>query len=134
MGRKNGDRRETAHMSGGRTTGAVAVVLAFNEAINRRDITELGQLMTVTHRFIDSAGTTVQGREACLVAWRGFFESFPDYRNVFEDLTEVEPGVVAVSGHSECSFTPLDGPAEWRAVVHDGRVDVWRVDEPASDT
>ena len=63
-------------------------------------------------------------------AWRGFFDSFPDYRNVFDDVVDVGDGVVVVRGRSECSFAPLDGPAEWRAVVIDARVDVWQVSEP----
>ena len=84
----------------------------------------LTELMTETHRFIDSAGTTVDGRHACVAAWRGFFETFPDYRNILDDLTDVGGGVVAVRGRSECSFAPLDGPAEWRAVVVDARIDV----------
>lgn len=112
-------------------TDAVAVVLAFNEAINGRDLAALTELMTASHRFIDSAGATVDGRNACVEAWRGFFGSFPDYRNVFADVADVGDGVVLVRGRSECSFAPLDGPAEWRAVVLDARVDVWQVSEPA---
>lgn len=112
-------------------TDAVAVVGAFNEAINGRDLAALAELMTETHRFIDSAGAMVDGKNACLEAWRGFFNSFPDYRNVFENLEHTGDGVVVVRGRSECSFAPLDGPAEWRAVVLDARVDVWQVSEPA---
>jgi ketosteroid isomerase-like protein len=44
-------------------TDAVAVVLAFNEAINRRDLAALTELMTETHRFIDTEGVTVDGRK-----------------------------------------------------------------------
>jgi hypothetical protein len=84
-------------------------------------------------RPIDSAGTTVEGRDDCLAAWRGFFEAFPDYRNVFDEVAEAEPGVVTVRGRSECSLELLDGPAEWTAVVEDGRVDLWRVTDPAAD-
>ena len=65
-------------------TTATAVVLAFNEAISRRDRAALGALMTECHRFVDSAGATVDGRDACLTAWQGFFDSFPDYRKVFD--------------------------------------------------
>ena len=109
------------------TTDAVATVLAFNDAINARDLTALAGLMTATHRFIDSAGNTVEGKSACVEAWNGFFDAFADYQNLFEDATEVEPGVVVVRGRSECSVQALDGPAEWRAVVRDGRVEEWRV-------
>ena len=98
----------------GAPTDAVAVVVAFNEAINRSDLGALTGLMTETHRFVDSDGAAVEGKSACVEAWRGFFESFPDYRNVFDAITDVGDGVVVVRGRSECSFAPLDGPAEWR--------------------
>jgi hypothetical protein len=114
-------------------SAAPAVVMAFNEAINRRDLAALTALMTESHRFIDAAGASVDGRIACREAWRGFFESFPDYRNVFDAVVEVGDGVVAVRGRSECSFVPLDAAAEWHAVVLDAHVDVWQVSEPASD-
>jgi ketosteroid isomerase-like protein len=112
-------------------TDNVAVVHAFNEAINGRHLAALTELMTESHRFIDSAGVTLEGKNACVEAWRGFFDSFPDYRNVFAEVGEVGDGVVVVRGRSECSFAPLDGPAEWRAVVFNARVDVWQVSEPA---
>ena len=63
-------------------TEAVGVVLEFNEAINRRDIDALAELMTETHRFIDSAGVSVEGKDSCIEAWRGCFDTFPDYRNL----------------------------------------------------
>ena len=109
---------------------AVAVVHSFNEAINDRDLAGLARLMTTSHRFIDSEGTAVHGRDACIDAWRGFFETFPDYRNVFEDVSDEGDGVVVVHGRSECSFAPLDGQADWRVVVLDGLVDVWQVSDP----
>lgn len=113
-------------------TLAATVVLAFNEAIDGRDLDALAELMTASHRFIDSAGATVDGRNACVAAWREFFESFPDYRNNFEDVADGGDGVVVVRGRSACSFASLDGPAEWRAVIVDDRVDVWQVSEPAA--
>jgi ketosteroid isomerase-like protein len=108
---------------------AVATVVAFNEAINARDLPALGELMTESHRFIDSAGTAVEGKAACLAAWEEFFEGFPDYRNVF-DVVQDDPDGVRAQGRSECSDPALEGPAEWHAVVTDGRVAVWRVSEP----
>ena len=107
----------------------VATVVAFNEAINARDLEALGQLMHDKHRFVDSAGSTVQGKTACLDAWRGFFDAFPDYRNVFEDVRSDGPGVVAVRGQSECSTPELHGPARWRALVDDGLVRQWQVSD-----
>jgi ketosteroid isomerase-like protein len=108
----------------------VAVVLAFNAAINRRDLPGLGRLMADDHRFVDTAGDTVIGKPACLEAWRGFFESFPDYRNLFDSLRSRPGGIVEVHGRSECSVAALAGPARWRAVVADGLVVEWRVFDP----
>ena len=59
-------------------------------------------------------------------AWRGFFESFPDYRNVFENVS-VRDGVITIVGHSVCSDKRLDGPALWTAEVLEGKVAQWRV-------
>ena len=88
-------------------------------------------MMTDAHRFVDSAGTTIDGKLACVDAWRGFFAAFPDYRNVFEEYRPEGDGLVFVRGHSECSVALLDGPAEWRVVVRDGLVDEWRVSDPS---
>jgi ketosteroid isomerase-like protein len=114
-------------------TDAVAVVGLFNDAINDGNVAALGELMTDTHCFIDSVGATVAGKVACLEAWAGFFDAYPDYRNVFDNVDDVGGGVVAARGHSECGFAALHGPAVWHAVVRDGLVDVWQVSEPAAD-
>ena len=111
-------------------TADEAVVLAFNAAINRRDLPGLERLMADGHRFIDTAGDTVSGKPACLEAWRGFFESFPDYRNLFDSLRSRPGGIVEVHGRSECSVAALAGPARWQAVVADGLVVEWRVFDP----
>ncbi len=110
---------------------AVAVVEAFNDAINARDLAALSALMSDGHRFVDAAGASVDGKAACVEAWRGFLAAFPDYRNDFDDVRETDDGVVDVRGRSTCSVPELDGPAVWRAVVRDGHVDVWQVSEPA---
>jgi ketosteroid isomerase-like protein len=109
-----------------------AVVGDFNDAINRRDVDTIAELMTDGHRFTDGAGGHVDGKAACVDVWRGFFASFPDYRNVFTDVVHEGDGVVTVRGHSVCSVRELDGPARWRAVVVDDRVDAWHV--TAADT
>jgi ketosteroid isomerase-like protein len=65
---------------------AEAIVRAFNNCINRRDLDGLAALMTDDHRLIDPTGNTVSGRQACLKAWDGFFLAFPDYRNNFDQI------------------------------------------------
>jgi ketosteroid isomerase-like protein len=110
-------------------TDPVTVVLAFNAAINARDLAALADLMTERHRFADAGGASVDGKDACVAAWRGFFDAFPDYRNDFDRLEEID-GAVVVTGRSSCSVPALDGPATWRAVVVGGRVELWQVSEP----
>ena len=104
------------------------VVVEFNDAINFQSLPDLEALMTDDHRFLDSAGNLVEGRAACVAAWSGFFEAFPDYRNVFGTISEHGDQVV-IRGHSECSVPELDGPALWSARVTDGKVSEWRVYE-----
>lgn len=108
-------------------TDPTEVVGSFNDAINRRDLGTLAALMTDDHRFTDAAGGHVHGKASCVDAWRGFFAGYPDYRNVFGEVTDEGDGVVTVRGHSICSVPELDGPARWRAVVVDDRVASWHV-------
>jgi ketosteroid isomerase-like protein len=102
------------------------VVVAFNDSINRRDLDGLAALMTDDHTFIDTEGEVVAGKRGCLDTWRGFFESFPDYRNVFTSFT-VRGDLVTIVGYSVCSEPNLAGPAVWTARTCDDRVAEWRV-------
>jgi hypothetical protein len=72
----------------------------------------------------------VSGRAAAVAAWSSFFNAFPDYRNVFEEL-KVTDAIVAV--HSVCSEPRLNGPALWRAIVTHGKVAQWRVYEDTAE-
>ena len=107
----------------------VEAVQAFNDAINARDPDRLRELMSADHRFVDAAGGTVAGRDACVEVWGSFFESFPDYRNVFESIEVIAPGRVQIDGNSSCVFEPLDGPARWHATVSQGLISEWRVED-----
>lgn len=102
------------------------VTLQFNTAINARDIARLVALMTDDHRLIDPENRIVGGRTAVERAWRGFFESFPDYHNHFETLTSRGDRVWVV-GRSTCSFKALEGPALWTTQVRGDQVVEWRV-------
>jgi ketosteroid isomerase-like protein len=103
--------------------------VAFNEAINRRDLHALDELMTDGHKFIDSDGNVLAGRKRVLEAWQGFFEAFPDYRNEWARVIPMGSTVIAV-GRSVCSTEPaLDGPAIWTARTADGKLSEWRVYE-----
>jgi ketosteroid isomerase-like protein len=104
-------------------------VLAFNAAINARDVVALDRLMTDDHVLVDTAGHTIAGREEVLGAWRGFFAAYSDYRNVWSDVQPIG-GVVIATGHSVCSTEPgLEGPAIWAAKTRGERVSEWRIYE-----
>jgi hypothetical protein len=82
--------------------------------------------MTSDHSFIDAAVTTTGGKLACVHAWRTFFDAFPDYQNVFHEITSLG-NVVIVRGRSSCSTAALDGPALWSARIDHGAVSEWCV-------
>jgi ketosteroid isomerase-like protein len=111
----------------------VAVAIAFNEAINDHDLNALVALMTDDHCFIDSADQIIQGREAVREAWRDFFATFPDYRNIFNLLLERGDRVM-IAGHSTSSIPALRGPALWTAVVRGNAIAEWRVYSDDDDT
>jgi ketosteroid isomerase-like protein len=100
----------------------------FNDRINARDLDGLAALMTDDHTFVDAVGATVDGKPACVEAWRGFFAAFPDYRNVFASVV-ADGDTVTALGHSESSVPALDGPARWTATVRGAQVARWHVEE-----
>lgn len=113
----------------------VAVVLAFLDAINTRDVEKICALMSEDHLFVDALGTEVRGREAMRNAWKVYFQWFPDYRVSHEEIFS-EGAVVAAFGSAEGTYAKNGQlgkenrwrmPAAWRAVVHDGLVEQWRV-------
>ena len=56
-----------------------AVARAFVQAINRHEVEALGALMAQGHRFVDSMGQVVEGRENVKMAWGGYLRMVPDY-------------------------------------------------------
>ena len=104
----------------------ISIALRFNERINTRNLTGLGELMTEDHVFIDIPGEVHQGRQMMVSGWFDFFRLYPDYRNNFTSV-EVKGELVIMVGFSECSYDPLDGPAIWTAKIRDGLVAEWRV-------
>ncbi|WP_104175660.1 nuclear transport factor 2 family protein [Arthrobacter sp. Y81] len=108
---------------------AAALAVGFNECINARNLKGMTRLMANNHTFIDTAGTAVIGKAACTEAWRGFFESFPGYRNIFESVLS-RGGQVTIVGHTVCPGVPsLAGPALWTAIAVADGLSEWRVYE-----
>jgi ketosteroid isomerase-like protein len=104
----------------------VTIALQFNACINARDLEGLAALITDDHTFIDSANNIVRGKEHVVNAWQEFFALFPDYQNIFEQITSRDH-LVAIRGRSICSEQQLDGPAMWTAKLRGTQVAEWRV-------
>ena len=111
------------------------VVRAFVTCINTHDVDGLAALMTEDHRFIDSLGQVVRGREAVRSGWGQYFSMVREYR-LQADEWLCDGLVVVLLGTADGNYSP-DGapspgrswttPAVWRAVVRGGQVAEWRV-------
>jgi ketosteroid isomerase-like protein len=106
----------------------MAVASSFNDKINAQDLLGLSALMSGDHVFIDNANNAIEGKTACVEAWRSFFGAFPDYRNSFDQMHALG-GLVVVVGRSLCSDERLNGPALWTVKIGDAGVSEWRVYE-----
>ena len=117
------------------TGSPIAVATAFVRAIGRQDADALADLMTADHRFIDSLGNVVEGREKMRAGWTGYFRMVPDYALAIEE-TYTEGPVVLLLGVAQGTYA-TDGtlkpenrwqtPVAIRAFVQDGKLAEWRV-------
>jgi ketosteroid isomerase-like protein len=114
---------------------AISVAKEFVRAINRQNVDTLAALMTTDHRFTDSLGNTVGGREAMRAGWAGYFGMVPDYSLAIEE-TFADGSVVVMLGMAQGTMSGQAGPApgnRWqtpiaiRARIEDGLVAEWRV-------
>jgi ketosteroid isomerase-like protein len=114
---------------------AESVAQAFIRAINRQDVGGLVALMAPEHRFVDSLGNAVEGREKMRAGWASYFKMVPDY-SIAVDETLSDGPVVLMLGVVEGTYT-RDGelkvenrwktPVAIRAQIEDGLVAEWRV-------
>jgi len=111
------------------------LVLKFVDAIKGADVEAIYGLMSDDHRFIDSDGPEISGRDAMREGWVGYFSMVPDYKiEVQETLSDKQ--TVVLIGTATGTYSP-DGklnpddrwnvPAAWRAVVKGDRIAVWQV-------
>src|SRR5262245_5532869 len=100
------------------------IVLKFVRSINNHNLEEMLPLMAHHHRFIDSHGKEMSGKEKMEAAWRSYFEMFPDYRIEVTDIFEAE-NVVALFGSASGAFrgdrkkkgNSWQLPAAWKAIL-----------------
>jgi uncharacterized protein (TIGR02246 family) len=114
---------------------AKTVAHAFVRAINRQDVDALASLMAENHRFVDSMGTVLEGREPVRAAWAAYFRMIPDYTVAVEETYSAGP-VAILLGIAQGTFAPdaqlkpenrWQTPAALRAFVEEGEVAEWRV-------
>ena len=114
---------------------AEPVVEAFVRAINRQDVDALAELMTEDHRFVDSLGKVVVGRERMRAGWKGYFAMVPDYTIVVEE-TFIDGPLVVLLGTGQGTYAGgghagpenrWSTPVALRAFVENGKLSEWRV-------
>ncbi len=117
------------------TSTEINVVKAFIAAINRRNPSEISDLMTKDHTFVDSAGRIQSGRQNMTAGWKHYFHMFPDYEIHVERLL-ADKDVVAIFGSAFGTYNGKRGlvaenriemPAAWKAVVVKGKIKLWQV-------
>jgi len=114
---------------------AESVAKAFAQAINQHDLDRLADLMAENHRFIDSLGNAVEGREKMRAGWAGYFRMVPNYTITVEH-TLVDGATVVMLGVAGGTYAPhgeLKPENRWktlaaiRALIEDGKVSEWQV-------
>ncbi len=114
------------------------VAQQFVIAINAHDVERLATLMTPDHRFIDSLGAVVEGRDSMRDGWKYYFAMVPDYHLEISCYfgAEAAKGEKMLVGKASGSYwsNGLEQPnSEWstpaalRAVVRDGQIAEWQV-------
>jgi len=112
-----------------------SVAHAFLRAINRQDVEALVALMAPEHRFVDSLGKVVEGKDKLREGWTAYFRMVPDYTVAIEETYPSE-GAVVLLGMAQGTYTrngALHPENRWqtpvavRALVEDGFVVEWRV-------
>jgi ketosteroid isomerase-like protein len=116
-------------------TSLESIAREFVKAINRQDLETLATLMPEEHRFIDSLGRVMVGRENVRAGWVEYFRMVADYSIELQE-TFIRGPVVVMLGLAQGSFakdgqlTELErwsSPAVFRAFIDDDKVKEWRV-------
>ena len=118
----------------GSTNMNTQIVRDFASAINEHTVDKLCLLMTEDHTFIDSQGNETMGKEKMRRAWIGYYQMFPDYKIEITDMF-LSGDTVAAFGFAGGTYQGQNDrkenywhlPASWKAVIKNGKIDVWQV-------
>jgi ketosteroid isomerase-like protein len=110
------------------------IVLDFVYAINDHNVDKLCSFITEDHKFIDSQGNEAVRKEQMRSGWTGYFQLFPDYKI---EITAIFPSgdTIAAFGYAGGTYEGLSNrkenywhlPAAWKAIVKDGKIQLWQV-------
>jgi uncharacterized protein (TIGR02246 family) len=112
----------------------VATVNDFIARINAADADGLAALMTDDFTFVDYFGDEFAGRDVMRDGFRRYFEQYPGYRIVTEQVLVCGAADVLVIGRAVNSHIPAaqaDSALAWHAIVREDLVAVWRIFAPA---
>jgi ketosteroid isomerase-like protein len=107
----------------------------FVDAINEHNVEKLHSLMTEDHKFIDSYGNEVSGKDKMRSGWIEYFHWFPDYNIEITDLF-IENNTIAAFGFAGGSFQGrkynyLENyfriPAAWKVTIENDKIKLWQV-------
>ena len=107
----------------------------FVDAINEHNVEKLYSLMTEDHKFIDSYGNEVSGKDKMRSGWIEYFHWFPDYNIEITDLF-IENNTIAAFGFAGGSFQGskynyLENyfriPAAWKVTIENDKIKLWQV-------
>jgi ketosteroid isomerase-like protein len=110
------------------------IINNFANAINEHNVDKICSLMTDDHKFIDSQGNEVVGKEKMRTAWIGYFQLFPDYKIEITDMF-INGDTIAAFGFAGGTFQGLSDkkgnywhlPASWKAIIKNGKIYLWQV-------
>ena len=104
-----------------------SIALQFNECITNADLKGLSNLMTEEHVFCDSANNRIKGKDNIVQAWMSFFNLYPGYQNIFENIV-VRASTVIMQGYSICYDEMLNNIRTiWVAEIVDNKVGSWHI-------
>jgi ketosteroid isomerase-like protein len=110
-------------------------VYDFANAINEHSTDKMFSLMTDDHKFIDTYGNEIIGKDKMKIDWRNYFRRFPDYKieitNIFAN-----GDFLGAFGFASGTFKgqPRNNdtsyrPASWKVIVANNKIKLWQVYE-----
>ena len=111
------------------------IVYDFANAISEHSVDKIYFLMTDDHKFIDSHGNVIVGKDKMKVGWMGYFQLFPDYKIEITDIL-TDGDTLAAFGFASGTFkgNQTDNkenywrlPASWKLIVENNKIKLWQV-------